>query len=112
MKKFVGEYAMELSFGLIGAWVMFVFLLMVLTPMPNDIPTKSNTYATELVEQYPKYDDVPQEKLREWYDIATKEKENEEAVHGVIRCLEVSSIVLLLGLAGLMFYKVHYDENC
>lgn len=111
MKKFIGEYAMELSFGLIGAWVVFVFMLMVLTPMPNDIPKKSNDYAVELVEQYPNYDDVPQEKLREWYDIATKEKENEEAVKGAIRCLEVSSFVLLLGLA-LMFYKAHYDENC
>lgn len=111
MKKFVGEYAMELSFGLIGVWVVFVFLLMVLTPMPNDIPKKSNNYATELVEQYPNYDNVPQEKLREWYDIATKEKENEEAAQGVIRCLQVSSFVLLLGLA-LMFYKAHYDENC
>lgn len=110
MKNFVGEYAMELSFAAIGLWFVFIVLfLTILSPTPNDIPKKSEQYAIELVEQYPKYDNVPQEKLREWYDIATKEKENKEAFNGGL--FFGGTALLFACMIGLFGYKVHYDEN-
>lgn len=101
---------MGLTYLAIGLWFVFVFLdCAFFHPIRNDIQKDSKEYAIELVEQYPTLDIVPQERLREWYDIATKEHENRKAFGD--GWIEESSIVMLCTIVGLLLYRVFIYED-